>query len=336
MPISQALAPYVVNRNDTALARRVEAIRLPAASKKSQVRLRFTHYGSCGWEWGIDNIAFYDIASAGGAPVVGANIGLNFGADEPSGSSGGSLAATTVAGVVPQANWNNLRGNTGTNTAIVGDSGAASGLSVTWTCPNTWSSTGRGEENNGFPTGSADRKLMTGYLDTDNAAGVARVTVSGLDSAFGGAKYDVIVYALGGTAVNRYGAYSIGTVTNIINSAASPTNFVQDAGVNITDKGDYGVFKEMTGNSFTLIASAVTPFGNGTRAPINAVQIVKAPPRLAITQQGNNVVITFPTSVKLQSATSLNPTVTWTDVPGPSPVTVQITGTQVYYRGVPP
>ena len=59
-PISAALAPYIANRNDTALSRKVEAIRLPAASKKSQVRLRFTHYGSCGWEWAVDNIAFYD------------------------------------------------------------------------------------------------------------------------------------------------------------------------------------------------------------------------------------------------------------------------------------
>jgi len=61
-PISAALAPFIANRNDTALSRKVEAIRLPAASKKSQVRLRFTHYGSCGWEWAVDNIAFYDIA----------------------------------------------------------------------------------------------------------------------------------------------------------------------------------------------------------------------------------------------------------------------------------
>ncbi len=61
-PISAALSPYIVNRNDGAFARKVEAIRLPEASKKSQVRLRFNHYGSCGWQYGIDNIAFYDIA----------------------------------------------------------------------------------------------------------------------------------------------------------------------------------------------------------------------------------------------------------------------------------
>ena len=61
-PISQALAPYIANRNDGIAARRVEAIRLPQASKKSDVRLRLTHLSHCGWEWGVDNIAFYDIA----------------------------------------------------------------------------------------------------------------------------------------------------------------------------------------------------------------------------------------------------------------------------------
>ena len=65
-PITPELSAFVVERNDGAQARKVEAIRLPAASRKSQVRLRFAHYGSCGWDWGIDNIAFYDIAPATG------------------------------------------------------------------------------------------------------------------------------------------------------------------------------------------------------------------------------------------------------------------------------
>jgi hypothetical protein len=61
-PISQALAPYIANRNDGIAARKIEAIRLPQASKQSDVRLRLTHLSHCGWEWGVDNIAFYDIA----------------------------------------------------------------------------------------------------------------------------------------------------------------------------------------------------------------------------------------------------------------------------------
>ncbi len=95
VPITPALSPYIAERNDSALARKVEAIRLPAASKKSQVRLRFNHYGSCGWEWAIDNIAFYDIAPpATQAPVItsivpsGANITIQW-------TGGGTLESAT-------------------------------------------------------------------------------------------------------------------------------------------------------------------------------------------------------------------------------------------------
>jgi hypothetical protein len=98
-PISQALAPSIAYRNDTALGRKVEAIRLPQASKQSDVRLRMTHIGECGWEWGIDNIAFYDIAPPGGATAGGTSIGLNFGANDNNASLG--LASAAVAGVVP-------------------------------------------------------------------------------------------------------------------------------------------------------------------------------------------------------------------------------------------
>jgi hypothetical protein len=70
VPISAALSLYIANRNDTSKARKVEAVRLPAASRKSAVLLRFTHYGSCGWEWAVDNIAFYDIAPTAPTPVI--------------------------------------------------------------------------------------------------------------------------------------------------------------------------------------------------------------------------------------------------------------------------
>jgi hypothetical protein len=61
-PLSPALSPYLVQRDDTALSRRVEVVRLPKAAKQKDVRLRFAHVGSCGWYWVLDNIAFYDIA----------------------------------------------------------------------------------------------------------------------------------------------------------------------------------------------------------------------------------------------------------------------------------
>lgn len=106
------------------------------------------------------------------------------------------MAPADQAGAVPQANWNNLNGGSGSATTLREDFaglGLSRPVAVTWSCPNTWSTTGRGEENKGFPAG-ADRTLMTGSLDsTDTSAGVARVTVSGLGADFASDGYDVLV-----------------------------------------------------------------------------------------------------------------------------------------------
>jgi hypothetical protein len=228
---------------------------------------------------------------------AGLSIGLNFGADEPSGAAGGTLSPSTPAGVLPQANWNNLTANNGSSSALVADLKGASVPStatVTWSCPNTWSSTGRGEENNQFPAASGDRALMLGYLDSnDQEAGAVRISVSNLDPGFADAAYDVIVYALGGTSANRYGAYSINGVTNILNSDANPAGFILDPGLSNTDFGNYIVFKNVTGSSFELIANAVTSFGNGFRAPVNAIQIVRAGSGLAAVNVGGNAIGTM-------------------------------------------
>src|SRR6185295_8767365 len=95
-------------------------------------------------------------------------------------------------------------------------------ISVTWSSPNTWSSTGRGEENNGFAPGP-DHTLMTGYIDTGNTDGTkATVTVSGIPADFTSGGYDVLVYGLGGVA-GRGGAYTIGGETKYGTSPLSPS-----------------------------------------------------------------------------------------------------------------
>src|SRR5207248_6276701 len=76
-------------------------------------------------------------AATGGIP----SIGVNFGANE----TGGSLAATDVAGVVPTANWNNASGQSGSLANLNADiKGAinATAATVTWNSNNTWASTG--------------------------------------------------------------------------------------------------------------------------------------------------------------------------------------------------
>ena len=224
------------------------------------------------------------LALATSAPAADGifRIGINFGADEPAGA-GSAVGPSVLAGAVPQINWNNLTLASGSASSLVGDWGGTAlptTVSVTWTSPNTWSSTGRGEENNGFAPGG-DRDLMTGYLDTtDTAAGKATVTVSGLDPRFTSVGYDVYVYFLGGVG-GRGGAYTIGQQTKMGTAMANPGFHVEDPGVDMVDAGTYVRFSGLSDASFTLISDASVP-GSNFRAPINGLQIVAVPEPCAL------------------------------------------------------
>jgi len=220
------------------------------------------------------------------AHTGGYSIGLNFGSDEPSGAAAGTLTADQVAGVPTslQRNWNNLPGASGNQSALVADnSGAAVSTvaSVEWSCPNTWSSTGRGEENINFPAGP-DRALMTGYLDTGGAT-TTRITIRDIPSALTTSGYNVVVYALGGVS-GRGGSYRLtddaGTPLTDYQLAASdpnPSNYILTEGLAHDVPGNYMVFRGISAANVILEATTeANPFGGTPRAPVNAVQLVAA------------------------------------------------------------
>ncbi len=220
------------------------------------------------------------------------SIGLNFGADEPNGAGTGTIAATDVAGLpgIAQANWNNLRGASGVAGSVSADNSnkaEATGVIVQWNSANTWSSTGRGEENSKFATNST-RAVMTGYLDTPSS-GTTTVSILGVPTALTSSGYDVYVYALGGVG-GRGGAYRVVDATtgavlkNYVRgqSPANPTAFVEiPASTSSTSyaAGTYLVFKGLNSANITIEATTAGGLGfSGTpRAPINAIQLV-APP----------------------------------------------------------
>jgi hypothetical protein len=81
-PINAALGDYIaprINDNPT-IDKRIEVFSLPAASRKSDVRLRFAQLGTGSWYFGVDNIAFYE-GPAGSAPVTPANLSVAKAAD---------------------------------------------------------------------------------------------------------------------------------------------------------------------------------------------------------------------------------------------------------------
>ncbi|MHC1765301.1 MAG: LamG-like jellyroll fold domain-containing protein [Verrucomicrobiia bacterium] len=216
----------------------------------------------------------------------GYSIGLNFGADEyPNSVGAGTLAPAEVAGVpgVAQAHWNNLELLNGSGSGLVADNkGAEASTSATveWDSAGTWSSTGRGEENNAFPSDSPNYKLMVGYLDTGDPT-TTTVTISGLPAALTSG-YDVYVYMLGGVGGTRGGGYRItdasGTVLRdylVGDGAVNPSEFVRDLGFSHTDQGTFLVFRGLTAANIKVEATTEAPNGL-VRAPINAIQLVAA------------------------------------------------------------
>jgi len=120
-PISQDLAPYIAIRNDGIAARRVEAIRLPKASKQADVRLRFTHLSACGWEWGIDNIAFYDIAGTTSSGPNITSVAIAGGSITIQWTNGGTLESSPTLGGAPV--WTSTGNSSGSYSEPVAASG---------------------------------------------------------------------------------------------------------------------------------------------------------------------------------------------------------------------
>jgi hypothetical protein len=280
------------------------------------------------------------------------SIGLNFAAEEyPNSPDAGTLAATAIAGVpgIRQANWNNIRGASGTAADIVADAkGTAQNTTVTvvFASNNTWSSTGRGEENNQF-VDAADKALMTGYLDTGSAT-TTTVTINNLPPQLTAGGYDVYVYLLGGIGDGRGGGYRVldaatGSVLNDYAYVTGPANPTIHTPVpDVTGPENYGsgtyiVFSGLSAASITVEATTAGGKGVGSvpRAPINAIQLVAptiAPPvtapMLGLLRTPTGITLTFEGT--LQSADAI--TGPWTDVVGSSPLTVAPTAAQKFYR----
>jgi hypothetical protein len=226
-------------------------------------------------------LALCALACALTTTASAASIGFKLAATDPDAATS-SLAANEVAGVVPQANWNNLAGATGTNVGghVLDTGGAATGTTVSWSGPNTWRST---TGNNAFAAGP-NRKLTAGYLDSnDTAAGGANFSINNIPASLRAPAYNVYVYFVSDSGANRGGAYTIndgsGDVVKYGSTLAMPSAFVEDPGTDadLSLDGTHLVFRRLTGANFTLGSNTTLTTPNGFRAPINAVQIVGVP-----------------------------------------------------------
>lgn len=176
------------------------------------------------------------------------------------------MGAAESAGVVAKTNWNPATGATRTTPlALIDETGAATGVTVSWTSDNVWSTP--------IVQQAGNRRLMKGYLDNGFGNPIT-VTVAGLPAG----AYDVYVYVDGdnGTAT-RSGVYrisgpGIGTTTVAVTDAANTTFDATFTQAN-NSPGNYAKFS-ITASGFTLTATPGQASTGTIRAPVNGIQIV--------------------------------------------------------------
>jgi hypothetical protein len=225
------------------------------------------------------------------------SIGINFRGAGPNGAPT-DLDATDIAGVWPQAYWNNAAGDNG---ALSGDTlldsdNSPSPLFIDWQTPGSWSG--------GVGVDTPDAKLLNGYLDPQNGSG-AIVTFSNL----GPGKYRIISYALNRPGAFNDADYSVTGATTAV-ARIRPQNadeynltpgFIRGANTNPDTRpvGNHVQFEDISpAGDGTIVFSAQsfseageTPPGG---APVNGIQLIINPPLLPVITagpEGTNVTV---------------------------------------------
>lgn len=202
------------------------------------------------------------VALAAGPAAGGGIIGVNFvgknGYTPPMGSG-------EQAGVDPQARWNNAAGSTGSNLPLLDALGDSTEALLEWRGLVSYT---------GITDTPGNARLMRGCL-TPLPGEPLIVKVAGLEAAFAGGAYDLIVYFDGDNKgqnwVMRFtvgGASVVGTDLAGVDFGGT---FTRDTG----SGGNYVRFEHLTGNTFTLsVEPAVAGVGS---VAVSGLQLVHAP-----------------------------------------------------------
>src|SRR6267154_703431 len=218
---------------------------------------------------------FFMTAPRMGATPGATAIGINFA------SGNTNMAASEVAGVVAQNNWNNANGASSSSPlSLVNQTGSPSGATVSWTADNTWLSGAVFDQ-------AGNARMMRGYLDTGNSHPTV-VTVSNLNSG----TYNIYVYTDGDNGTStRTGTYQLsgpGITPTLIGMTDAPnTNFAGTFVQANNSNGNYVLFSSVpVGSGFTVTATPGQTSDIYPRAVVNGIQIVpvsQAPPDFTLT-----------------------------------------------------
>jgi hypothetical protein len=243
-----------------------------------------------------------------------AKLGASFMGDGPSGTTAWLLTGADVAGVVPQANWNNINCNVANNPPYVGTSaplldsaGNVTLVQFQFAANDAWNSDG--------PIDTPNDRLMKGLLKTD---GVMTLIFWNLAPAF----YDVYAYG---------------------NVNAGPVDLSVSIGANTFDWSEPAAFDDVTGfidasdplnsgNGNYVKFAGVTPVSGAISVTANYVsgsdglgiaglQLVSSAalpvrPRLTAVLQGNQILLSWNSSLSFQLQYSTAPDHgNWTNEP---------------------
>jgi len=200
----------------------------------------------------------------GGRADAAMMIGINFVGKESYSSS--AMAATEIAGVEPQAHWNNAVSGCGSLAGLVDEQGVPTGVSITWRATGTF--------NADIVNDPGNKRLMRGYLTLLGTAPpeAPTVTVEGLAAVFPHG-YEVLVYFDGDNKADWVTNYYLGAAMRTGTDPAKVNfsgAFVEDTG----SGGNYLRFGPLADDEFILTA---VPQTGTTSAAINAIQILHVP-----------------------------------------------------------
>lgn len=192
------------------------------------------------------------------------SVGVNFTGTDNAGNTF-PLGFNTVAGIVPQSNWNDADGNFGNfQPSFVFDSnGNTPGIGIDYSGP-TLSSSQTDASLGGNYT------LTKGFLDINPpvppapGGGLPGVSFTGIPYA----SYDVYVYVDG--AAPGTATYLLGTASQTVMTGTAYSGVFQPATGN--SAGDYIRFSGLSGANFTLSGVSLNA------APVDGIQIVNLAP----------------------------------------------------------
>ena len=174
-------------------------------------------------------VGFGLVASVNAAvvPYIGVNfLGGASDGGQPTGAGAGSpsqLDATPpglTAGVVPQNNWNDVGGASGTTGLLHDSSGAATGVTLTFASSGSVIYSTGATAPVSDPNAAGDTRLMNGYVDgLDN--GTNTYTFNGVSAG----TYDVIAYALPDSLDGRTSHYTL-----TVNGVGGTTYYLKSDG----------------------------------------------------------------------------------------------------------